>query len=92
MKTLRTVAAMAAGLCLLAATASAKCYRFSDGDAIRVCVKGDAFSDRKKAKNICDKVKGGDCGTIVAYSGSCFSNAGKCYDSKGKAHRSLSGF
>jgi hypothetical protein len=84
--------ALVASLCLLSATAMGKCYRFSVGESVRVCVKGDAFSHRKRAKKICDKVRGKDCGTIASISSSCFSNEKKCFDSRGKAHRSLSGF
>lgn len=84
--------ALVASLCLLSSTAMGKCYRFSAGESVRVCVKGDAFSNRKLAKKICDKVRSKDCGTIASISSSCFSQKNKCFDSSGKAHRSLSGF
>ena len=76
-----------------AATAEAACYRFSKAPSdVFVCVKGDGFDDRKKAKAICDKATGQDCGNVGSYSSSCHSNINKCYDQDGKAHRSLSGY
>ncbi len=73
-------------------TVSAKCYNFRDGDGYKACVKGDGFSDRKKAKKNCKKAKGSDCGNITGYSSSCHSNSGKCVDENGKTHRSLRGY
>lgn len=92
MSKLSLMAAVAVAMCLVAVTAGAKCYRFSKGDEVQVCVKGDSFADRKMAKQICDQAKGSDCGTVSSYSSSCHSNANKCYDENGKAHRSLSGY
>jgi len=44
---------------------NAKCQYGSDwskgGKKIVVCTKGDSFSDRKKAQEICSKVKGSSC-------------------------------
>jgi hypothetical protein len=79
-------------IALLAFAATAKCYRFSNGGDVEVCVKGDSFDDRKKAKSICDKAKGSDCGNVSSYSSSCHSNVNKCYDENGNANRSLSGY
>lgn len=71
----------------------AKCYRFSlAGSEVGVCVRGDSFADRKKAKEICDKGEGKDCGNITSYSSSCHSNSNRCYDENGRKHRSLSGY
>lgn len=67
----------------------AACYTFDNSNGYVVCVKGDSFSDRDKAKNICKKVKGSDCGNIKSYSSSC---NGKCVDPDGKVKSSLSGF
>jgi hypothetical protein len=77
---------------MVASGAWAKCYRFSKGGEIQVCIKGDSFADRKKAKKICDKAKGSDCGNVSSYSSSCHSNTDQCYDEKGKKHRTLSGY
>ena len=92
---MKTLCAALAALAVLgtAATAEAACYRFSRAPKdVYVCVKGDSFDDRKKAKAICDKATGSDCGTVSSYSSSCHSNINKCYDENGKAHRSLSGY
>ncbi len=70
----------------------AKCYSFRDGGEYKVCVKGDSFSDRKKAMAICKKAKGSDCGSVSSYSSSCHSNSGKCYDENGSASRDLKGY
>ncbi len=79
-----------------AANASAKCYHFSDAPSdVYVCVGkdgSDSFADRKKAKKVCDKKTGKDCGSVGSYSSSCHSNAGKCYDESGKASRDLKGY
>ncbi|HSV98107.1 MAG TPA: hypothetical protein VLM75_14390 [Spirochaetota bacterium] len=72
--------------------AMAACYSFGSESEIKVCVPGDPFSDRKKARDICRKAKGSDCGNVSSYSSSCHSNSGKCYDQNGKASRSLSGY
>lgn len=86
----------AAALFLGAQTASAKCYHFSKAPSdVGVCVGkngSDSFADRKKAKAVCDKATGSDCGNVGSYSSSCHSNSNKCYDESGKAHRSLNGY
>jgi len=92
MSKLGIIVALVAGFCMMTASVSAKCYHFSNGGDVQVCVKGDSFPDRKKAKKICDKAKGSDCGNVGSYSSSCQSNVNKCYDENGKAHRSLSGY
>ena len=80
----------------MAATASAKCYRFSNAPSdLYVCYGkngADSFSDRKAAKKICDDKAGKDCGSVGSTSSSCHSNSNKCYDENGKAHRSLKGY
>jgi len=80
----------------LAATASAKCYHFSNAPSdVYVCYGkngSDSFADRKAAKKICDEKVGKDCGSVGSYSSSCHSNSNKCYDENGKAHRSLKGY
>ena len=92
MKRVSVIIALVVAVSMLSVTALAKCYRFSSGGDVQVCVKGDSFPDRKKAKGICDKAKGSDCGNVSSYSSSCHSNVNKCYDENGKAHRSLSGY
>ena len=52
-------------------------------------MQGDSFSDRDKAKAICSKVKGTDCGGVSSYSSSC---NGECYDENGNKKQSLSGY
>lgn len=75
------------------ASADAACYRFDKAPSdVYVCVKGDGFDDRKKAKKICDEKSNKDCGNVGSYSSSCHSNIDKCYDENGKASRSLSGY
>lgn len=76
-------------LTLAPAVASAKCYHFDKSGDVHVCVQGDSFEDRKKAKAICDKVKGSDCGSVGSYSSSC---NGNCYDETGSKKQSLSGY
>lgn len=73
-------------------TLSAKCYTFSKGKEYKACVKGDSFSDRKKAKKNCSKAKKSDCGNVSSYSSSCHSNSGKCIDENGKLHRDLKNY
>ncbi len=70
----------------------AKCYSFTKGGEYKVCVPGDSFSDRNKAKKICSKAKGSDCGGVQSSSSSCQSNSGKCYDQNGKSSSYLSGY
>jgi len=73
---------------------NAKCQYGSDwskgGKKIVVCTKGDSFSDRKKAQEICSKVKGSSCSSPTTFSSSC--GNGECYDESGKNSYSLSGY
>lgn len=73
---------------------NAKCQYGSDwsksGKKIVVCTKGDSFSDRKKAQDICSKVKGSSCSSPTTFSSSC--GNGECYDESGKNSYSLSGY
>ena len=61
-----------------------------DGKRIIVCVNGDSFSDRDKAKAVCSKIKGSSCSTASSFSSSCSNN--ECYDESGKQSNSLSGY
>ena len=61
-----------------------------NGKVMYVCVKGDSFSDRKRAKKVCDKVMKKSCSNVSTTSSSC--SNGTCYDANGKKHHSLSGF
>ena len=70
-------------------SAEAKCYAFDKVKGLNVCVQGDSFSDRDKAKAICKTAKGTDCGNVASYSSSC---NGECYDENGKKQQSLSGY
>jgi len=74
--------------------AYSKCMYGSDwkkgGKKIVVCTHGDSFSDRKKGRSICEKIKGSSCGSPSTFSSSC--GNGECYDSSGKNHYSLSGY
>ena len=78
-----------------AATADAKCYKFSGTPSgVYVCVGkngADSFSDRKKAKKVLKKA-GYSPSSVSSTSSSCHSNQNKCYDANGKAHRSLKGY
>jgi len=56
-------------------TAQAKCYSFDKVKGLKVCVHGDSFPDRDKAKNICKSAKGTDCGNVSSYSSSCNGSA-----------------
>lgn len=87
-------AATAAAVVLLSSgLADAACYHFDKAPSdVYVCVHGDGFSDRKKAKEICDKATGSNCGNVGSYSSSCHSNSNKCYDENGKANRDLKGY
>ncbi|HRG44993.1 MAG TPA: hypothetical protein PLX69_15405 [Leptospiraceae bacterium] len=74
---------------------SAKCqynsdWKKSDGKRIIVCVNGDSFSDRDKARATCAKIKGSSCSTASSFSSSCSNN--ECYDESGKQSNSLSGY
>lgn len=70
-------------------TAQAKCYAFDKVKGLNVCVQGDSFADRDKAKKICKDAKGTDCGGVASSSSSC---NGECYDENGKKNQSLSGY
>lgn len=74
---------------LLPGAALAKCYHFDKSGDIYVCVQGDSFPDRNKAKAICDKAKGSDCGGVGSSSSSC---NGVCYDENGNKKQSLSNY
>lgn len=65
-------------------------WKKSDGKRIIVCVNGDSFSDRDKAKAVCSKIKGSSCSTASSFSSSCSNN--ECYDESGKQSNSLSGY
>ena len=79
---------------LVTAQVYAKCQYGSDwsngGKKIVVCTKGDSFSDRKKAQEICSKIKGSSCSSPSTFSSSC--GNGECYDESGKNSYSLSGY
>lgn len=74
--------------------ANAKCQYASDwsksGKKIVVCTKGDSFSDRKKAQEVCEKIKGSSCSSPTTFSSSC--GNGECYDESGAYSYSLSGY
>ncbi len=74
--------------------ADAKCQYGSDwskgGKKIVVCTKGDSFPDRKKAQDICSKIKGSSCSSPSTFSSSC--GNGECYDESGANSYSLSGY
>ncbi|MCB1145292.1 MAG: hypothetical protein KDK41_13650 [Leptospiraceae bacterium] len=91
---MKKVSFLAISICFLFVGSSlvAKCYNFSNGGDVQVCVNGDGFSDRKKAKEICKKAKGSDCGNISSNSSRCHSNSGKCYNENGKPSRELKGY
>ncbi len=88
-----TVAAAFAAV-LFSASAEAKCQYGSDwskgGKKIVVCTKGDSFPDRKKAQEICEKIKGSSCSSPTTFSSSC--GNGECYDESGANSYSLSGY
>lgn len=66
---------------------SAKCFNFSEGDGIKVCINGGTgFAIEKKAKAACKQVKGSDCGNTTGNSGTC---NGRCVDESGKEHKNL---
>jgi hypothetical protein len=89
----KLTAAVFAAVLLSSAAAKASCYHFEKApNDVYVCVHGDSFDDRKKAKAICDKGTGKDCGNVGSYSSSCHSNIDKCYDENGNAKRDLSGY
>ena len=86
-------AAVYGALLFTSAGASASCYHFDKAPSdVYVCVHGDSFDDRKKAKAICDKGTGKDCGNVGSTSSSCHSNIDKCYDETGAAKRELSNY
>ena len=81
------------GLLLTGGLAQASCYHFDKAPSdVYVCVHGDSFDDRKKAKEILDKATGKDVGNVGSYSSSCHSNIDKCYDENGNAKRDLSDY
>lgn len=85
---MKKLSILVAGLFLaISMNLSAKCFNFSEGGGIKVCVPGTGFSSEKKAKEVCEKVKGGKCGNVTGNSGSC--SGGKCYDGSGKESRDL---
>lgn len=69
----------------------AKCFTFQNTHDVGVCVPGDSFDSRKKAKEICDSEEG-NCGNVVSSSSRCHSNSGKCYDERGNKSRDLSDY
>ncbi|MGK0290578.1 MAG: hypothetical protein ACI86H_002037 [bacterium] len=75
-------------------SASAKCQRGSDwkvgGKKFYVCVKGQGFSARKKAKKACKKIKGRSCRSASGFKSSC--SGGYCYTINGRKHKYLRGF
>ncbi|MDX1960151.1 MAG: hypothetical protein SFU98_16400 [Leptospiraceae bacterium] len=85
-----TLALLMGAQSLFAKCQSDSDWKKPDGKKIIVCVKGDSFSDRDKAKATCAKIKGSACSTASSFSSSCSNN--ECYDESGKQHNSLSGF
>lgn len=81
---------IASGAIIFTGIAHSKCYQFTDGGKIRVCIKGDSFADRNKAKKVCKKAKGSDCGNVASFSSSC--GNGNCYNIAGKKYHSMSGY
>jgi hypothetical protein len=79
---------------MISIQADAKCQYGSDwskgGKKIVVCTKGDSFSDRSKAQEICSKIKGSSCSSPTTFSSSC--GNGECYDESGANSYSLSGY
>lgn len=79
---------------MLSIQAGAKCQYGSDweksGKKIIVCTKGDSFNDRKKAQEVCAKIKGSSCSGPTTFSSSC--GNGECYDESGAGSYSLSGY
>jgi hypothetical protein len=65
---------------------SAKCFNFSEGDGIKVCIDGTGAGVEKKAKEACMTVKGSKCGNVTGNSGTC---KGRCVDASGTEHKSL---
>lgn len=65
-------------------------WKTSSGKRIIVCVNGDSFNDRDKAKAVCSKIKGSSCSSASTFSSSCSNN--ECYDESGKQSNSLSGY
>lgn len=88
-------AGLLAGLVYLtpAGPARAKCYHFSNAPSyVGVCMRGDSFASRKKARQCCTEKLGRDCGNVTSYSSSCHSNKNQCYDHHCNPKRSLSGY
>lgn len=86
MKKISLVLSLLVALTFAASSISAKCYGFRDAD-IKVCVEGDGFKERKKAEDICDKIKGSACGKITGNTGSC--TGPKCYDESGNQNKNI---
>lgn len=76
--------ALIVGLSLgVASVANAKCFAFSDSDAV-VCIDGNDNATRRQATEVCEDATGSDCGNITGYSGSCRSSGDRqCYDASG---------
>ena len=92
MKLLKSLLFSAILVAGFSSVSSAKCFHFSNsGGDVGVCVPGDSFDSRKKAKKICDS-KVGNCGNVTSSSSSCHSNVGKCYNENGSASRDLRGY
>lgn len=94
MKYLASVVVTFFAVAMVYTAADAKCQYGSDwsknGKKIVVCTKGDSFSDRNKAQEICSKVKGSSCSSPTTFSSSC--GNGECYDESGANSYSLSGY
>ncbi len=94
MKALSLVFVSMFAVMMISVQADAKCQYGSDwsksGKKIVVCTKGDSFSDRKKAQDVCSKVKGSSCSSPSTFSSSC--SNGECYDENGNNSNSLSGY
>lgn len=68
----------------------AKCFQFRNGGDIRVCIDGNDNKTRKAASDVCESIKGSDCGPISGYSGSCNKGSStRCFDGSGKEHKKL---
>ena len=79
---------------LFAAPVSAKCQPSRDwtknGKRFWVCVRGDSFNARKRARRTCARIKGSSCGVASTFSSMC--SNGRCYTVDGRKHRYLSGY
>lgn len=94
MKALSLIFVSMFAVMMISVQADAKCQYGSDweksGKKIVVCTKGDSFSDRKKAQDVCSKIKGSSCSSPSTFSSSC--GNGECYDENGTYSYSLSGY